>query len=76
MQGLKAFVEALRASGGGDAEDAAGGLDAVGRLFEGLGQPSVRLCVLLADAPCHGMAGAEKDTYQTHDGMDQVAHTF
>ena len=43
MAGLQAFVAGLEASGGGDAEDAAGGLEAAGRLFAELGRPSVRL---------------------------------
>ena len=40
---LRAFLGRLRADGGGDAEDAAGGLEAAGRLFAELGRPSVRL---------------------------------
>ncbi len=55
MARLEAFIRSLAPSGGGGAEDAAGGLAAVGRLFEALAEPSLRVCLLLADAPCHGM---------------------
>ena len=74
MDRLDAYIGRLRPSGGGDApEDAAGGLAAVGRLFEALGEPSLRLCVLMADAPCHGMtACGELDHHKRHGGRDQA----
>jgi hypothetical protein len=59
LAALDAFLRRLRASGGGDfPEDATGGLAAAGRLFDLLGEPSLRVCLLLADAPCHGLAGS------------------
>jgi hypothetical protein len=70
---LRAFLGRLRADGGGDAEDAAGGLEAAGLLFAALAEPSARLCLLMTDAPCHGMAGHNgHDSHETFRGVDQV----
>ena len=49
---MKEFIKGLKPDGGGDApEDIAGGLEAA--LGLSWSSPS-RLCVLIADAPCHG----------------------
>jgi hypothetical protein len=73
MDRLEAFIARLRASGGGDAEDAAGGLAVVGQLFEALPEPSLRVCLLMADAPCHGMTeGGVGDSHKYHLGVEQA----
>ena len=80
MARLRGFIDTLRASGGGDApEDVAGGLEKVGELFAARMLPSLRMCVLLADAPCHGEglnSGGGGDSHPTHRGVDQRSRTL
>ena len=45
----------------------------MGRLFEALQEPSLRVCLLMADAPCHGLTnGGVDDSYKYHEGVEQA----
>jgi len=78
MERLREFIATLRASGGGDApEDVAGGLEKVGKLFAARTLPSLRMCVLMADAPCHGEGlNSGHDDHPAHKGVDQKERTL
>jgi hypothetical protein len=78
MERLRGFIETLQASGGGDApEDVAGGLEKVGKLFAARTLPSLRMCVLMTDAPCHGEGlNSGGDMHPKHKGVDQKERTL
>ena len=78
MRGLTEFIGTLRASGGGDApEDVAGGFDKVNELFRRRTLPSLRMCLWMADAPCHGRGlNSGGDYHSSEGGVDQAERTL
>ena len=73
MQRMTDFIGTLEASGGGDEpEDVAGGLDRAKSLFAEREAPSIKMTVLIADAPCHGIPDYSGDRYVTHNGTNQL----
>jgi hypothetical protein len=75
MAGLRDFVVGLEASGGGDTpEDVAGGLEAAVALFAERVVPSLRMCLLITDAPCHGVGSGDERPH--FGGVDQLERTL
>jgi len=76
MEKLVRFIRGLEPTGGGDhPEDVAGGLEKAIELFNARPEPSLRLAVLIADAPAHGFCESG-DRHPKENGVCQRTRTL
>ena len=74
MASLSLFIGELRPTGGGDIpEDMLGAFKCAAKLFADRDQPSIKVVVVIADAPCHGIPGGNGDDHMMWGGVDQAA---